>query len=90
MALSKGLKKSVMEPEPGPPSSPCGPEHFLPGSMPSEGPWFGADLRKRKPQDAPPLDYLDTTVHVLLCRREKMEHSGPRNTVLDSGRPGHL
>ena len=37
MVCSKGQKKSVMEAEPGPPSSPCGPEHFLLGSVPREG-----------------------------------------------------
>lgn len=34
----------------GPPSFPCGPGRFLPDRAPSEGPWFGADVRERKPQ----------------------------------------
>lgn len=44
--------------------------------------WGRTELGKRQSPHVPSLDNLETTTLVLVCGREKMEHSGSQNTAL--------
>lgn len=69
-----------MKPEPGTPSP-------TPLLMQAACPvrdvkvWGRTELGKRQSPHVPSLDHLETTALVLICGREKMEHSRPQNTV---------